>query len=300
MSYEYIVHRNLSKKQVIDRYEPFTFPSFLQKSKVRNLQEPFLVVEATHEQQRIGLAVLELLPKNSLLKVLSLYVKEEFRRKGIASQILRIAEKVASNNRLSILNIIFQNNWSSFKVMPGLLKSLGWQEPEKRMILVKLSYQQVKDLPWLQVQNYPSGFSTRPWKSLSQKDYDFIRNKQSQSQWYPPALSPFQLPELLVDEGSLALFHNEELIGWFIVHLVSDKTMQVTSYFVDENYRKTTASIALVSNAIKQTCESGIAEQAIFMFEANNKNMVSLAKKFAGEHNTGAFTEVWVGQKKIF
>lgn len=299
MPYEYLVHRNLSKKQVIDHYEPFTFPSFLQKSKVRNLQEPFFVVEALYEGERVGLAILELLHEKGLMKVLSLLVKDTCRRRGIASQILQIAEKVAKNHRLAYANIIFQNNWESFKIMPKLLKNLAWNEPEKRMITVKLSYNQVKDSPWMQIKDYPSGFSTKPWKSLSQEEYDFIKNKQSQEQWYPAALSPFQFPELVVNEGSLALFYGKELIGWFIIHLASEKTIQVTSYFIDEKHRKTRASIAIIANAISQTYERGIAEQAIFMFEANNKNMKDLSKKIVGEHNTGAFTEVWVGQKKF-
>ncbi|GAB4130893.1 MAG: hypothetical protein OHK0045_04570 [Raineya sp.] len=299
MPYQYLVHRNLSKKQVIERYEPFTFPSFLQKSKVRNLQEPFFVIEVMQEQERVALAVLELLHKESLLKILSLLVREEHRKRGIATEILKVAEKIATNNQLAVLNIIFQNNWDSFKIMPKLLKKLHWNEPQKRVILVKLSYNQVKDLSWLQIRTYPQGFSVKPWKSLSQEDYDYIRQRQAREQWYPTMLSPFQMPDLVLDEGSLALFHEEELVGWIIIHLTQHKTIQITSYFVDEAHRKTKASIALVANAIEEVYSKGIAEQSLFMFEANNKNMISLAKKFAGEHNTGAFTEVWVGQKKV-
>jgi GNAT superfamily N-acetyltransferase len=299
MSYEYLVHRNLSKKQVIERYEPFTFPSFLQKSKARNLQEPFFVIEAMQERQRVGLAVLELLHQEGILKVLSLLVKEEYRKQGIATQILKIAEKVAFNNQLMATNIIFQNNWDSFKIMPQLLKKLDWNEPQKRMILVKLSYNQVKDLSWFQIKDYPQGFSVKPWLSLAQEDYDFIRQKQAREQWYPPMLSPFQLPDLVTTEGSLALFYQNELVGWFITHLTNHKTIQITSYFIDPAHRKTKASIALIVDSISKIYENGTAEQALFMFEANNKNMIGLAKKMAGEHNTGAFTEVWVGQKKV-
>ena len=299
MPYEYLVHRNLSKKQVIDRYEPFTFPSFLRKSKVRDLQEPFFAVEALYEGERVGLAILELLHEKGLMKVLSLLVKDTYRRRGIASQILQIAEKIAQNHHLDHANIIFQNNWESFKIMPKLLRNLAWNEPQKRMITVRVSYRQVKDLSWFQIRGYPEGFSVRPWTSLNQEEYDFIRAKQNREQWFPPALSPFQLPNLLIDEGSLVLFHKGELVGWFISHLSAEKTMQVTSYFVDEKHRKTRASIAIVVEAIRCVYENGIAEQAIFMFEADNKNMINLSKKFVGQYNTGAFTEIWVGQKKL-
>ena len=299
MSYQYLIHRNLSKKQVIETYESFTFPSFLQKSKVRTLQEPFFVIEALHGEKRVGLSVLELSTQNGLLKILSLFVQEEYRRKGIASQILKIAEKVAQNKELLALNIIFQNNWDSFKIMPKLLKNLAWNEPEKRMILVKLSYKQVKDLPWIQKRSFPTNFSTRPWKSLLPEQYKYIENKQVQEQWYPPNLSPFQMPELVIDESSLALFYKEEIVGWFITHLVANKTIQVTSYFIDEAHRGSKASIAVISNAITKVFDCGIVEQVIFMFGAENNNMVNFTKKIAGEHNTGAFTEVWVGQKKV-
>lgn len=301
MSYQYLVHRNLSKKQVIERYEAFTYPSFLQKSKVRrNLREPFLVIEVLYQQERVALSVLELLSEKSLLKILSLFVKEDFRKKGIATQMLKISEKIAANHQLSFMSIIFQNNWESFTIMPRLLKNLGWQPPQKSMILVKVSYNQIKNLPSFQIRDYPEWFSVKPWSSLSQEEYDYIEQKQAQEQWYSRSLSPFQLPDLLVKEGSLALFYKQEIIGWLITHYSTvSKTVQITSYFIDPKHRKTKASIAIVSNTIKAIYEKGIAEQFLFMFETTNQDMRSLSKKIAGEYNTGAFTEVWVSQKRV-
>lgn len=301
MSYEYIVHRNLSKKQVLERYEPFTYPSFQQKSKVRNLQEPFFVIEVMQERERVGLAVLELLPKDSLLKVLSLLIKEEHRRKGIATQILKIAEKVAINNNLSFLNIIFQNNWDSFKIMPQLLKKTDWNEPQKRMILVKLTYNQVANLSWFKVEKYPNNFSVHLWAELPEKDYEYIRTKQERENWFNPPLSPFQLPEILVKTGSLVLKNeDDEVIAWLIVHKVAPRTVQFTSYFIDKNYRETSATFNLLADSIQRMYKADEGDDAIFMFSAENEKMMFFAKAIAGEHNTGAFTEVWVGQKKLF
>jgi N-acetylglutamate synthase-like GNAT family acetyltransferase len=300
MSYEYLVHRNLSKKQVIDRYEPFTFPSFLQKSKVRQLQEPFFVVEVMYEKERIGLAVLELLPKNSLLKVLSLYVKEEYRKRGVATQILKIAERVAINNQLAILNIIFQNNWESFKIMPKLLKNLGWNEPEKRMILVKLSYQQIADAKWFKVEEYPPNLSVHRWVDLSEEDYAYIRKRKKEENWFEDDLSPFQLADILVATGSLVLKNeNGAVVGWLIVHRAAPRTVQFTSYFIDENYRKTPATFNLLADSIQRMRQADEGDDAIFMFKAANEKMMFFAKAIVGEHNTGAFTEVWVSHKKV-
>ncbi|MFN3315541.1 MAG: GNAT family N-acetyltransferase [Raineya sp.] len=300
MSYQYLVHRNLSKKQVIERYEPFTYPSFQQKSKVRNLQEPFFVIEVVHGQERVGLAVLELLTKESLLKVLSLLVKEGHRRKGIATQILKVVEKIAFNNQLSILNIIFQNNWDSFKIMPNLLKKLAWNEPEKRMILVKLAYNQIVDLPWFKVEAYPPNLSVHRWVDLPEKDYEYIRNKQENEKWFNPPLSPFQLPDILVKTGSLVLKNEkDEVVGWLIVHKIAPRTVQFTAYFLDKDYRQTPATFNLLADSIQRMYAANEVDDAIFMFSADNEKMMFFAKAIAGEHNKGAFTEVWVGQKKI-
>jgi hypothetical protein len=35
------------------------------------------------------------------------------------------------------------------------------------------------------------------------------------------------------------------------------------------------------------------------MFKAANEKMMFFAKAIAGEHNKGAFTEVWVSHKKV-
>jgi GNAT superfamily N-acetyltransferase len=302
MSYNYNVHRNLSTQEVIQKFEPYTFPSFRQKSKVRNLKEPFFVIEATYNGEKVGSAVLELLytQQHNLMKVLSLWVKEEHRRKGIASQLLRVAEKIALNNQINYINIIFQNNWESFKWMPTLLQKLAWNKPEKRTVLVKLAYKQVCDLPWFKLQEYPDIFSVVPWVELSQEDYDYIRNKQRNENWYNDEISPFQLPQILEPLGSLALKNQEnKVVGWLIVHKVAPRTVQFTSYFIDKAYRETPATFNLLVDSIERMYKADVCDDAIFMFSADNEKMLFFAKAIAGEHNTGAFTEVWVGQKWI-
>ncbi|PKQ70134.1 GNAT family N-acetyltransferase [Raineya orbicola] len=299
MSYNYNVYRNLSTQEVIQKFEPYTFPSFRQKSKVRNLKEPFFVVEATYNGEKVGLAVLELLHNqpHSLMKILSLWVKEEHRRRGIASQILRVAEKIALNNQINYLNIIFQNNWESFKWMPTLLQKLAWNKPEKRTILVKLAYKQVCDLPWFQIKDFPANFYVTKWVELTETELNYIKRKKVSENWYPDELSPFQLPDLLVAEGSFVLRYNEKIVGWIIIHKIGEQQVQVTSYFVDKDYRGTKASIALIVQAVEKIVKQNLSKEFIFMVSADNKEMLSLSKKIAGEHNTGAFTEVWVGQK---
>ncbi|MDW8296648.1 MAG: GNAT family N-acetyltransferase [Raineya sp.] len=302
MSYQYNVYRNLSTQEVIQKFEPYTFPSFRQKSKVRNLKEPFIVIEASYNNvEKVGLAVLELLhtQKHSLIKVLSLWVKEEHRRRGIASNILRIAEKIALNNQINYLNIIFQDNWESFKWMPTLLQKLGWNKPEKRTILVKLAYTQVCDLPWFQIKDFPNNFHTSFWTDLTEEQKNFIKRKKETENWYPDTLSPFQLPNLIVKEGSLVLWYENEIVGWITLHKMAEKQVQITSYFIDEKHRKTKASIALIVEAVDNVYHNQIANEAIFMFHADNKEMMTMSQKIAGEHNRGAFTEVWVGQKWI-
>ena len=153
MNYQYIVHRGLNTKQVIERYESYSFPSFRQKSSVRNLQEPFFVVEAKYNDKIVGLAIIELMASEKVLKVLSLKVDDEYQRKGIASQILKIAEQIAKNNGAVYTNIVFQDNWTSFKAMPKLVEKVGWAKPQQRLTLVKLHYNQVKDLPWFQIKD---------------------------------------------------------------------------------------------------------------------------------------------------
>lgn len=305
MNYQYKVYRNLTTREVIQKFEPYTFPSFQQKSKVRNLKEPFFAVEAVNNNnETVGIAVLELLYTQpySVLKVLSLWVQENHRRRGIASNILRIAEKIALNNKINYLNIIFQNNWESFKWMPNLLQKLGWNKPDKRTIIVKASYQQVKNLAWFQIKDFPENFYTTLWVDLPQENKLFIKQKKESQNWYPDALSPFQMPERIVKESSLVLWYKKEIVGWLILHQANTtekNLVQFTSYFIDKDYRKTKASIALLVQAIENLYQNGITEEAIYIFSADNQEMMSLSKKLVGEYNTGAFTEVWVGQKWI-
>jgi N-acetylglutamate synthase-like GNAT family acetyltransferase len=299
MNYQYIVHRGLTTKQVIEHYETHSFPSFRQKSNVRNLQEPFFVIEVKINDYIVGLAIIELLPMQKILKVLSLKVQENHQRKGIASQILKITEQIARNNQILVANVLFQDNWDSFKFMPKLLEKVGWNKPEERLNLVKLHYNQVKDLPWFQIKDYPENFKVDRWLELSPQDYEYIKSKNTTENWYPNILSPFQLPHLVADESSFVLKYKDQIVGWLIAHSIGNKTIQITSFFLDKEHRNTKASLAIIVQAVEGFYHSGIAEQAVFMFEASNKTMLTLSKKIAGDNNTGAFTKVWVSQKLI-
>ncbi|MCU0440509.1 MAG: GNAT family N-acetyltransferase [Raineya sp.] len=299
MSYQYIVHRGLSTKQVIDRYESDSFPSFRQKSSVRSLQEPFFVVEAKYNDKIVGLAIIELITSEKILKVLSLKVNDEYQRKGIASQILKIAEQIARNNDAVYTNIVFQDNWNSFQAMPKLLEKAGWAKPQQRLTLVRLHYNQVKDLPWFQIKDYPENFEVSLWKDTTQEERQYIFNKQQSENWYPENLSPFQLPHLPTGEFSLVLKYNNQIVGWIITHQSTSKTVQITSFFVDKEYRNTKASLAIIIDCVERYYNAGLAEQAIFMFESSNKMMQTLSKKIAGDNNTGAFTQVWASQKTL-
>ncbi|KOY84768.1 hypothetical protein AD998_00115 [bacterium 336/3] len=299
MNYQYIVHRGLTTKQVIERYETHSFPSFRQKSNVRNLQEPFFVIEVKLNEIIVGLSIVEFMTDQKVLKVLSLKVHEDYQRKGIASQMLKVAEQIAKNNSAFYTNIVFQDNWNSFKIMPKLLEKTGWDKPQHRLTLAKLHYNQVKDLPWFQIKDYPENFTVTDWSNFTSNDKEYILSKQNSDNWYPEILSPFQLENILIKEGSLLLKYKSEIIGWITIHLVSSKSIQITSFFIDKEHRNTKASICLIRDAIERVYKNEIAEQAIFMFEASNKTMLTLSKKIAGDNNTGAFTKVWVSQKLI-
>lgn len=299
MNYQYIVHRGLTTKQVIERYETHSFPSFRQKSNVRNLQEPFFVIEVKLNEIIVGLSIVEFMTDQKVLKVLSLKVHEDYQRKGIASQMLKVAEQIAKNNGAFYTNIVFQDNWNSFKIMPKLLEKTGWDKPQHRLTLAKLHYNQVKDLPWFQIKDYPENFKVDRWLELSPQDYEYIKSKNTTENWYPNILSPFQLPHLVADESSFVLKYKDQIVGWLIAHSIGNKTIQITSFFLDKEHRNTKASLAIIVQAVEGFYHSGIAEQAVFMFEASNKTMLTLSKKIAGDNNTGAFTKVWVSQKLI-
>jgi len=299
MNYQYIVRRELTTKQVIERYESYSFPSFKQKSKARDLKEPFFAIEVAYDQEIVGLAIVELLRDMKILKILSLKVDENHQRHGIATQIMKIAEQIAKNNQISVANIIFQDNWDSFKTMSKLLNKVGWNAPEERLVMVKLHYNQVKDLPWFQIKDCPENFEIDKWLGLLPQDHEYIKYKKTTENWYPDVLSPFQLPHLVADVSSLVLKYKNQIVGWLIAHSIDNKTVQITSFFVDKEHRNTRASLAIIVQAVEGFYHAGIAEQAMFMFESSNSQMGTLIKKIAGENNTGAFTRVWVGQKAI-
>src|SRR5690606_26304005 len=105
-------------------------------------------------------------------------------------------------------------------------------------------------------------------------------------EWFPPALSPFQLEDRVHPELSLGLRHDGRVIGWLVCHQVGEGLAQFTAMFVEPGHPRIGRGVPLVAEAASPLPSSD-ATRAIFAIDAENRPMIRFFERRLRSHIAG-------------
>ena len=103
----------------------------------------------------------------------------------------------------------------------------------------------------------PAAFEIFPWSELKEFEKEQLRNRNSQSNWYPEILSPFREMNIIEPLNSLGLRHKGKVVGWQINHRIALDTIRYTSMFVRDDLQNFGLAIPLMSEAIRRQLYCG-------------------------------------------
>jgi GNAT superfamily N-acetyltransferase len=129
----------------------------------------------------------------------------------------------------------------------------------------------------------PAGYEVFPWSELAAAERREVIERQQRAEWFPPALSPFQMEERLEPALSLGLRHAGRVVGWLIAHRVGDDLVQCTSLFVEAGHRRAGRGVALLAAGVERFLASGIP-RAIFMVDVANPAMLRFFERRLRPH----------------
>jgi GNAT superfamily N-acetyltransferase len=253
------------------RNAAFTFPDLRRTVLSRRLREPLLGAAALVDGKAVAAAVAELQPAGAA-EILSLYVRPEFRRRGLADGLLQALETTLARQGVHELGGAFRTHWSERAAIEALLRRRDWSEPAPRRILVQVD-ERMLAADWLVHQELPPGWSLFPWGELAAEDREGILRRQRDEAWFPEALTPFQLEDRIHAPTSLGLRHDGRVAGWLITHLVSPETLQYTTLFVEREAQRTARAIPLLVASVLRQRDAGIP-RSIFMIDVENTPMM--------------------------
>jgi uncharacterized protein (TIGR03032 family) len=249
----------------------FTFPDLRRTALSRQLREPLLGAAALVGGKAVGAAVVEEQPGGSA-EVLSLWVQPDHRRRGLGGGLLHALETTLAQRGTSRLGASFRTHWTERAAIEAMLRRRGYSEPAARRLLVQVD-ERMLAADWVAHQELPDGWELFEWSALGAEDRRDILDRQRAAEWFPPALTPFQLEDKIHHPTSLGLRHDGRVAGWLITHLVAPQTLQYTCLFVERESQRSARAIPLLVAGVLRQREAGIP-RAIFMIDVENRPMM--------------------------
>lgn len=231
---------NKSGKEILSHFKSNLHPFFAGKLPGSGAEAKFHALTVTQNNQLAGLAVAGMRNNNQAIQIHSLWVHTGHRNKGLGTRMLFTIEDIAKKNNIKVLDFMYHDDWENVNITENLFSNAGWAEPRFAQEVIILDNKTVLQQPWVQkaLAMHDENVELFPWPQVSEKEKQEILSWQGQPNGYPPHLNPFRELKLKDTPISHGARVNGKIAGWCIVHWYSDDTVQCSSLFVKEEYRK--------------------------------------------------------------
>ena len=253
-------------------YAALTFPSLAAGSNAYGrLHGELVAVCARAGDQMIGLAIAERRNKEEA-QVVSLKVQPGWRRRGVGSRLMLNLLKCLYQEGLGKLQIQYQSGTESAAALEPLLTKLGWSGPIDTFVLLEGRAERLASVPW--ADNYPI---IPPYRL---EIWQLHHREQAEDLKAPPSLLAATASQKLDPNLSLALFHNEQLVGWVLTDRTSTTQVRYSSLFVAPAHRGRARGLALLASAFRQQgklgppiARAGVAPESVAMIRLAQRHL---------------------------
>lgn len=282
--YKYQFSNEIGLPWVIEKMPQYLFPD-LSKKKDR-IRKKLAGVIATLEKNPVGLILSSFDPSGKTVRIHSLLVHPDHRKKGIAQHLFRELEQATSNLGATKISGYFRSHWKSGPALVSILKKRGWSEPKEDLIIVKGEAEKVLKLFMVRELALPPDYSFVTYDALTSADRVYISDRGREG-WYLDYLNPFVHEKTILAPASIFMRHQGKVIGWVISHLIAPDLNEFTALFVDPDHRPYKQAHLLMRKAIFEQRDHGVPN---FLITSKSDNYVM--SRFLLRH--AAETEVFL------
>jgi GNAT superfamily N-acetyltransferase len=277
-------------------FEMMTFPAYRHMAALEPTtrmprehdDEPFepLAVGAIAEGRPVGLALGGVAPETDEVELLSLFVANERRLTGIGRGLVRAFESHARELGRPRLTAVYMTGRPGAEVFEKIALSLGWSEPETRMVSVRFTVDSLTAAPWIHKYRFGPDWEVFPWSELSQEEYERIRLSNEAEPWIKPDLVPWKFDRYGFEpKTSLGARYKGDVVGWVINHQIEDDTIRYTCSFMRQPWGRMGKILPLYVESFRRFTESG-CRNATFTTPLHHKGMVAFAKRWFAPWST--------------
>ncbi|MFK7692084.1 GNAT family N-acetyltransferase [Paenibacillus sp. HJGM_3] len=239
--------------------------------------------DGARKTEAVGLLLLHCPAGSEGAEVVSLFVKAPYRRRGIGTALLRLAEGLLQERQRSKLSLIYYSGKPITPAIESFLHREGWSPPETEG-KVYTADMRIAEAPWLQKTGMPSGMRSFYWQELPGEEK--TRLEKLEGSLYPAYLSPFKAVLPLEKRNSLGLRARGETVGWCITYRIAEDTVLYDSVYIAPEYRLSGCAFMLIAQSISIQLEHRIP-RAIFAVNREAPFMRRMLDRWLGPYTTG-------------
>ena len=266
----------------IDRYKSNTFPKITYQYLEKNGIHKAIYSAAVLDDQIIALAIFIRRPE-SVIQMISFYVKPKFRKQGVGSALMQDVLKMCRASHNQLLRLNYKTFWKSNTSWEKLLNKNGWQVKSTDNLYVRLENgQDLKQVHALM--SFPIPNECQISHFDNQKLQQLIGwTKLINPEVIPKDVHPGKNLSTLNESCSLLLTIQDEIAGWIIGQQITEEQLQISSLFVFPKFRKhhDHLGLMLIAEAVKRNNHVGTT---FFGMRRDNKFMHSFLKQISGNY----------------
>ncbi|MBF0224721.1 MAG: GNAT family N-acetyltransferase [Desulfobacterales bacterium] len=191
------------------------------------------IIGAYNDNEPIALALAGINFEKNEAELLSLFVINEYRNKGIGCELLLRVEEEIRFDSVVLLTAVYMTGSPGTEAVEHIIEKCGWEKPYMRMASVRFNCDTFQNVPWLNKYKNIKGYDTFLWKDITNDEKNFIQQSQKENPWIPDDLVPW----LYDKDGfepttSLGIKYKGDIVGWIINHKHDNETLRVTCGFI--------------------------------------------------------------------
>ena len=283
LSYQMV--KDATSKSLAGQFSGLLFPMFLKKIQNKNLNGKLLPLVALYQEKPVALTVTEL-RTDKTAELHSVFVSEEFRKKGIASEMLNLNDKLLKNNKIQYIDVFWVDALQQAEVFEKLLKKGNWLPQQRTALNIKLNINNALKAQWVAdvLNTDENNTEIIDWADITDNDKQEIILIQKQDGFHA-YLTPFQMPEILDSKISKALRINGKIAGWCIMHKIKPDTTQCSALFIKAECRSKYLNMKLLASSGIEMQNKNISF-CIYQLQYQDRYLIKYLNNLFAENNT--------------
>ena len=141
-----------------------------------------------------------------------------------------------------------------------VLAKAGWNPPETRMLVVKSTIPLIQKAPWMKLTELPDKMQIIAWNEVTEAERAALRHSRETETWIPDDLVPFDHEGNFEPRTSVALRHENRIVGWVINHQMSPKLIRFTCSFMRPDFQRLGRIVWLYADSVRRMEQHGFDE----------------------------------------